>query len=209
MTMTDGIDKVAPWMQTTSGIRVNLLDPQPDDFVLEDICTSLERLNRFVGHGTSTPWSVAKHSCFVGWLTAYDPEGHEFDLGDRDKLILTGLLHDAEEAFIGDLSSPVKQAIRHLSGDNQPTWSGADELASRIRRAIGRKFDLFDPIPKVVKNADLKALAYEAEFTFGEGTAESWGLGHLLDPHINGKDFCYCPGDLLKTIREISSLELV
>lgn len=82
---------------TASGRAVDPFAPRPSDLVIEDIAHALGALNRFNGH-TSRPYSVAQHSVHVSWHLAADgPEAGLF-----------GLLHDASEAYLGDVTTPLK-----------------------------------------------------------------------------------------------------
>lgn len=82
---------------THSGRMVDLLNVTPEDIKLSDISWALAHINRFYGHA-SRSYSVAEHSINVARLL---PE----------PIKIYGLLHDAHEAYIGDLSTPMKQAL--------------------------------------------------------------------------------------------------
>lgn len=69
------------WMETWSGKRIDLLNPNPDQIDITDIAHHLSIINRFTG-ATRCPYSVAQHSLYVSMLL---PES----------LQLHGLLHDA------------------------------------------------------------------------------------------------------------------
>lgn len=90
-----------PTIETVSGKFVNVLTPNPDDLLIEDIAWSISRISRFAGHTIPLqPYTVGQHSIFVADMIWQET---------RDiKLALYGLLHDAAEAFIGDIPSPVK-----------------------------------------------------------------------------------------------------
>lgn len=81
-----------------SGCTVNLLNPDPDTISLLDIAHNLARINRFNG-ATKIPYSVADHSV---WVSKAVPEEHA----------LAGLLHDASEAYLGDIVAPLKPLLR-------------------------------------------------------------------------------------------------
>ena len=85
----------ASTMSTASGARIDLLKPDPSQIHLRDIALSLSRQCRFAGHSLGF-YSVAEHSILVA---EHLPQ----------ELKLHGLLHDAAEAFTGDLISPVKR----------------------------------------------------------------------------------------------------
>jgi len=82
---------------TNSGKFVNLADPQPETICIEDIAHHLAHINRFTG-ATFQGYSVASHSLYVSDLVA--PE-----------FKLIALMHDATEAYLGDISSPLKSIL--------------------------------------------------------------------------------------------------
>jgi hypothetical protein len=130
---------------TTSGEIVPLL---ADDFKpkIRDIAVSLSRLMRYTGHSR---YSVAQHSVLVSRLV---PQHGIYPL--------SGLLHDAHEAFCGDLSGPMKEALRTVALQNGSTdaWSVVEaSLAQVVRRAYG----LPETLSKTVHEADKKAYGIE------------------------------------------------
>ncbi|HYD90915.1 MAG TPA: hypothetical protein VEA37_05425 [Flavobacterium sp.] len=82
---------------TFSGKVVNLFNPDPKDILLEDIAHGLAHNCRWNGH-TKTFFSVAEHSVKVARAL---PENKQ----------LIGLFHDAEEAYWGDIVSPLKALL--------------------------------------------------------------------------------------------------
>jgi len=88
---------VAVQIRTYSGIAFDLRDPQPAIVCLEHIVYSLSLMNRF-NDAALFPYSVAQHLLHVAELL-------------MPKLRLEGLLHDAAEAYSGDMVSPLKQVI--------------------------------------------------------------------------------------------------
>src|SRR3990167_7144636 len=107
------------WIQTYTGKRFNLLDPDIDSIDIEDIAHALSMQCRYTGH-TLVFYSVAEHSVHVSRIT---------DSSDS----LWGLLHDASEAYLGDVASPLKH-----SGLMQ----GYIALEERVQAAICQKFGL-------------------------------------------------------------------
>lgn len=85
-----------PFITTFTGRKVNPLNLKETDISLDDIAHHLACINRFVG-ALKTPVNVAQHSVYVSRLL--DGTGYE----------LLGLLHDASEAYLGDVSKWVKQ----------------------------------------------------------------------------------------------------
>lgn len=93
------------WMITTSGqdhFLCGLRSPSQVDIM--DIAHALSLINRFTGH-TIRPYSVAEHSLLVADICAME--------GQSPITQLAALLHDAHEAYTGDMSSPVKWEVGH------------------------------------------------------------------------------------------------
>jgi uncharacterized protein len=107
-------------IRTFTGKMVDLLDPKPEAIDIRDIAHALAQINRFTGH-TRTPYSVAEH-CVIGSETI------------RGELALDFLLHDATEAYLGDVSGPLKRVM-----GGQYAW-----LEQDWARAVATRFDL-DP----------------------------------------------------------------
>lgn len=122
--MTDNI----AWIQTFTGKRLDLDPPNPDQIDIEDIAHGLSMLCRFNGQCTQF-YSVAEHSVHVS---------HEI----APKFALVGLLHDAAEAYLGDVPSPLKKQLSQFK-----TFEGKMEVA------IGKKFDIK---PDLFKDRELK-----------------------------------------------------
>jgi uncharacterized protein len=126
-----------PTIQTASGDYVSPLDPWGFVPNIADIAHALSNLCRFTGH-VSSFYSVSQHSWVVSELVP--PE-------DR----LAALLHDASEAYLCDLSRPIKH---HPS-----LWPYRDAeraLQARIYAHFGIHAE-----PASVQAADLVALATE------------------------------------------------
>lgn len=130
-----------PVQQVSHGRWVYPLDPRPEEIFIEDIAASLSKLCRYIGHSRAF-YSVAQHSYLVSHLV---PREHA----------MWGLLHDASEAYTGDISKPVKNAFESVAP------GVFADLEEKIERAIATKFDLQWPMPSEVKTADIIALATE------------------------------------------------
>lgn len=134
------------WILTNRGIRFDLLEPTAEMVHPNDIAFSLARLCRFNGH-TSKHYSVAEHSFRVHELV--EPE-HQ----------LHALLHDATEAYIGDMTRPLKLAMRGYAED-MAVDDVYGQVEQRIWLAICERFDLEPELPAQVKEADMYLLAVE------------------------------------------------
>ena len=131
-------------VSVTSGMLVNIEKLTSIEIVLSDITTSLSRQCRFNGHGVHF-WSVAQHSLLVASLL---PE----------ELKLQGLLHDASEAYLGDVITPLKS--------NMPEYL---KLEGKVQTAILSKYGLSYPLDPRVKDADRRALEMERNSLFKGG----------------------------------------
>lgn len=135
-------------MQTYSGKKFFPNDPPRSEFDIEDIAHALSYLNRFGGH-TRFPYSVAQHSVLVAAIVE--------TLGGTQEEILLGLMHDATEAYIVDVPTPVKRLI-----------SGYKDLETIVYTHLSRQLKLpdllpyGDEFPGIVKKADGMALVSEA-----------------------------------------------
>jgi 5'-deoxynucleotidase YfbR-like HD superfamily hydrolase len=124
------------WIQTHSGKRFDLMAPTPDMVELHDIATALSNLCRFTGHVREF-YSVAQHSVFVSLIVSREQA-------------LFGLLHDATEAYVGDVARPLKALL--------PDYK---QIEARVWRAVAAKFGISEKIPFEVKHADNIALMTE------------------------------------------------
>ena len=130
-------------IQTFTGRRISPFTPDPADIDIADIAHALSQLCRFGGH-CRTFYSVAQHCCVVA--DAVEAAG-----GDAETA-LAALLHDAAEAYLGDLPHPLKH--RSALGDLYR------EIEAPLQRAICERFGLRE-LPALVKEIDRAALAAE------------------------------------------------
>jgi len=145
---------------TYSGISYPM-DPKLGDFSLVDIAHSLSLICRFNGHSTHM-WSVAQHSLLVIDVLRISSTTRLIDFYGNH-LLKWALLHDAPEAYVGDMVRPLKDAM--------PEYQEAEK---RIERAMAEQFQLSLPMPDEVKMADDRALAIEAQYLGFD--ISGWGL---------------------------------
>lgn len=135
-------DERGPTIVTATGIEFHLLDPTIDEICIEDVAHSLGNICRFAGH-TRKFYSVAQHSLIVSEIVS----------GDH---ALWGLLHDAAEAYMGDITRPLKRALDALAGGL------LTEVEDNLMAAVIKRFNLSIPVPReAIKVADNIALATE------------------------------------------------
>lgn len=111
------------WIETSSGIHFDLLDPQPEQVRLSDIAKALSRLARYTGHCRHDQWySVAEHCVHVA---EYLRTGYQLS-----RLSLLGLLHDAAEAYTGDANRVLKDQLVNYreieDGIQKVIWTALD-----------------------------------------------------------------------------------
>ncbi len=147
---------LAPWIQTAGGRAFDFLAPSQESIDLGDIAHALGRLCRFNGHVNGF-YSVAEHSVLVSRLVA--PE-----------FAVAGLLHDAAEAYIGDVTKPLK--------DQLPDYQRIEAI---VEQAIAERFGLPVPMPPEVKIADTMALAMEHRDLMPGPEPRPWSLGGIAD----------------------------
>ena len=133
------------YIETYTGKKFFPLDPRVDDIVIDDIAHALSHQCRFSGH-TARFYSVAEHCVRVSEYI--EKRGY-----DRTAQ-MWGLMHDASEAYLVDLPSPLKA----LDG-----LGSAYRIAERnLMLVICERFGLPAVQPECVTEADLRLLATEA-----------------------------------------------
>ena len=132
-------------MYTFSGVRFYLIDPRPEEVNMTDIAHSLSQQCRFTGH-TKRFYSVAEHCCRMVDFAA------DWATHLRDWI----LMHDAAEAYIGDMNRPLKRGCGEVGVRYQ-------EVEERILEAIHRRFSLNWPIHEEVERLDARMLVTEAQ----------------------------------------------
>lgn len=124
---------------------------EPDPGKIEAVAHALSQMCRFAGH-TPYPYSVAEHSVLAArhWGTTRE-----------QKLVL--LLHDAHEAFFGDISAPLKD---HLFREGSPVRDVEDACAYRTLRLLGVQPTIMTQHAELIRKADVGMLRAEQEVFF-------------------------------------------
>ena len=130
------------WIQTFTGKAFDVLRPSSDDVCIEDIAHALAHTCRYGGHSRSF-YSVAEHCVWMSYTV------------DTDNA-LWALLHDASEAYVGDMMHPLKVNI--------PAFSLVED---RVMAAICERYDLFPFMPQQVREHDLRICVDEAAALLG------------------------------------------
>ncbi len=124
--------------------------PDPELITIENIARPLSRICRFGGH-TPRFYSVAEHSSLAAQAATAS--------GCSDEESLAILLHDAAEAFCGDVVKPLKNIIGRAYAD----------VESRVEQAVGLAFGVdFEKHSDIIKKFDMAMLMAELRFFFGD-----------------------------------------
>ncbi len=119
-------------IRTFSGQYVNVFNPDPDTLILEDIAHALSNMPRFGGHLPEF-FSVAQHSimCSIAGGSHYG------------SMPLELLMHDASEAFLMDIPSPIKKKLTNYK-----------EIEDNLMNVLAKKFGFQYPFEPMVKKID-------------------------------------------------------
>ena len=145
----------AEWMQTYTGGRFYPTNPSPDDVNLVDIAHALSMSCRYNGH-VDRFYSVAEHCVLLSY--AASPEN-----------ALWALLHDAAEAYIGDMVRPLKVQM--------PQFRALDDL---VTGAIMTRFGLPTTMPDEIRDLDTRILLDEKTELLG--SSGEWSTTRGLQP---------------------------
>lgn len=135
-----------------SGRYLDFADPKPEQFTLWDIAYGLTNAARFSGQlKDGAVWNVAQHSMLVAMMS---PLGLRF----------AALLHDASEAFTGDMPSPLKKLC--------PDFCAVEK---KLMDVICQKYGANPDSMLAIKPYDIMALKIEKE-NMSSAAKDDWGL---------------------------------
>ena len=191
------------WITTYTGRKFRLWDPDPEMIDLRDISAGLSKICRFAGQ-IDRFYSVAEHSLNVWRLC--EP------LNPDPNTQIACLLHDAAEAYIGDLPTPLK---RLLADAGFPI----DLLEDRILAAVWRRFgiemnaDLWDQVmrhdrqmlAREVRRLVPAAIDWESpidRLSVGWEEFARWNSIRFLDPETARMEFERTAMELLGQMRD-------
>ncbi|NEN87986.1 MAG: phosphohydrolase [Okeania sp. SIO3H1] len=142
-------------MDTYTGKLVDLQDIKPDDIDIIDIAHSLARQCRFGGHCEAF-YSVAQHSVILSIEVAKAKKGDAF----------FALMHDATEAYVGDIIHPLKVML-----------PGFKEIEERVWEAVKEKFHI-----EVSPDDHATVMSMDRRLALNEGRA-------LLEKDISPEEY--------------------
>lgn len=153
-------------IRTYSGREVNPLNLGLDDIDIRDIAHSLALCNRFIGH-SKKPISVAQHSVYVSRIA--------FALTDNKLVAKQGVLHDAAEAYLGDVTRWLKRT---------PEMYAYREAEQRVEDVIFYKFGCERVRHPAVGEADRIMVRFEGQQGFGK----DFKIDHPNYPPLTDRD---------------------
>lgn len=170
--------KIEPWVQALSGAPIDLLAlPDMHSLSEHDIAYSLGGTRRYNGHAP-IPISVAEHSCIVADAIAESMGVSSSDITKAAKVrrwpretiktVYAGLMHDAHEAYIGDIVAPMKAVLGEPFRD----------LEHRMQAACAQRFGVTDDpaVRAIVRRYDYAALCVEHLDFFAAKARRDWQL---------------------------------
>lgn len=135
--------RMGNWFQTYTGKQFYPLDPRPEDINIVDIAHALTNICRYGGHAKHH-YSVAQHSVYVSWLVEKREPKHAF----------WALMHDAAEAYVGDMVRPLKETME------MEVYRRAE---AGVMIAVCKRFGMDPTEPEIVKEIDKRICVSEAQ----------------------------------------------
>jgi len=178
---------MSDYIRTFSKIKFYPLEPVAEDIRIEDIAHALSLMTRANGHLIHF-YSVGQHS-----VNCY----HEADArGYSKKVQLACLLHDASEAYISDITRPVKA--------NLPQYQ---EIEETLQTMIYEKFGLFltDKEQQEIKSVD-DALLYHEFFVMMDEKVFDDALEIQMEHDFLLRDFASVENEFLSIFEDISRI---
>ena len=151
------MERSGGWLHTFTGKRFYPLDPRPEEICIEDIAHSLSQQGRFAGH-SNVFYSVAEHCVRASFAVP--------DIRDAR----WALLHDASEAYLVDVPTPLKRL---------PEFAAYREAETALMIVICERFGLSVAEPPSVKEADARMLLTEKRDLMSPAPAP-WGREDIL-----------------------------
>lgn len=141
-------------IRTFTGLYVNVFEPTEDMICIEDIAHALSNQCRFGGH-LPYYYSVADHCLNCSYFIE-DP-GKKLEM----------LLHDASEAYLLDIPSPIKKRLRDYK-----------KIEYNLMRVIAEKFGFQYPLSPEVKKVDELLLQLEWDVLMLRKNIDGNAIGH-------------------------------
>lgn len=190
-----------PWVQTLTGKAFDLIKPTPDMVEPLDIALSLARKPRYSGFARKTI-TVGQH-CIMGAAAVYRMDRDEpalVPLLDPRRRAQLFALHDAGEAYIGDMLGPFRVAVtramrQHYTEPPNDVFDPIAVIENRALRVIFQRFGLdYASVTadewKFTKTADVRQLLFEKQWFVQTPEPKPWfGVGYEAPPPFTIADY--------------------
>lgn len=140
---------------------MNVFEPTLDMICIEDIAHALSNMGRFGGHLPKF-YSVAQHSTMCSYNVTKGKE-------------LEALMHDASEAYILDIPTPIKRKLTNYK-----------EIEDRLMALIAEKFGFAWPLCEDIKKVDADMLDFEWNYLM-LGKPMDEGYEFYIETHEEAK----------------------
>lgn len=177
------------WIATFTGKQIHLWDPLIENIDIKDIAHALSNLCRYAGHCYEF-YSVAQHLVILSRIAEEalmpDPQGLNIPQ--------IALLHDAAEAYLGDVTTPLKAML--------PEYK---RIEAGMDRAISLRFNIPYPRPQEIKILEQALLLTETKELMGK-SPEPWRATFTIKPYdvvVNPWSPCDAEERFLKRFDEL------
>jgi len=153
-----------PSITTSSAIDFDYENFDASSICLRDIAHALSQINRYLGH-TNRSYSVAEHCWHMATYFLDSSDGLLEPDDDRRRMAMLALVHDAHEAYIGDMPTPLKQYL------GPEALTKLQELEKRIDAQIYSALGIAPPSERerfLVKTLDIAIRRNEKNVLFGQ-----------------------------------------
>jgi hypothetical protein len=159
------------WLQTASGKAFDLREPTPEMVDVIDVAIGLSNIARY--NGQVPFFSVAEHSV----RCSFAPEA------TTTRLQFLALLHDAHEAYVGDVTAPLKQAMRATASylsDGYTDASHYDSCEEEAESAVAKAFAAHPLVEEqpIIRTIDMRMCATEALLLHMQPPPHPWTIGY-------------------------------
>lgn len=169
---------MSEWIQTYTGGQFPFFECHPGHFCIKDIARALSHICRFTGH-VKKFYSVAQHSVLVS---------------EQTKNPFLGLMHDASEAYVGDMSRPLKHS---LGKDSR--YHHADHCIAKAMEGRWKQLSEIKPEDKDdLKNVDMRMLVTEAYDLLEGGPLADWKINQQTHPRYDFKIVPWHPEEAMQ-----------
>lgn len=155
------LDQKDFWIRTVSAKKFYPKNPDLNQYDIVDIAHATAHVNRYNGH-MDHAYSVGQHSVLVSeqvlkmWdNNATGDYGSDDWMAFRASLGLQALLHDATEAYIPDMPSPIKLLLPDFM-----------EMEEKIKVSIMKAFDLPEEFHPLIEEVDKGIRGSEIKWLF-------------------------------------------